>query len=1050
MIKRPAYTLVEILVTIGIILILSTIVVAVINPSLQRNRANDAILVKSVGEVAGALEIYKSVEGAYPTNSDDDLNALTSYIGPAFTIYKADSSIIGFNNESIESGTAVNSIYWDSVNECLQTKSLEDNSLFIRWTPGTEVTVSSTNCSSEIDSLAQTDDGPDPSEVVTSPSGGGTLVGGEFPNVIPTELLAFYRFSEGSGTAMVDSTGNGNDGALSTSSIWSIGRYGSGIFTDSTGEYGVVNGNLFGNPRSVSLAAWVQTDISSGSEEVISIGDYIALRIRSTSVEGFFYKGGITNRWLMTVGNTDITDGGWHHIVYTFDDVGNRQSLYIDGILSTTTNYTEGINYADILGDSTYIGTHGSLKPNYDFRGKIDEVRIYEGALTPDEVLQIYNETDIGPLAHWALDEGSGTSVVDSVSGITGTVENNASWQASSSCISGACMFFDGSDSAQRINTNQDFSWSSNEPFTIMAWVNMRNPQTSTFLGKGLTGSSWEYSFRIGGSSGLTPNFVYWNTGASPAIVVVSNQDLTPQEWHHLAVTFNGFTTKLFLDGTLTATQDGVTGTFQNRSNTLNLGSSYFVSGAAGYFPGLIDEVKIYNYDLTEGQIGIEASQSKPTVTFEPLGSWSLDETTGINAPNSGTLGSSANGLLVNGTSWTSDSHSGRAANFDGINDYIRIPNNSSFNMVSSYTLAAWVKVDNLAASNEHFVINRYNWSLNAGYGINILNTGEVRCDFNGSLGKFRTGYVVTPGEWNHLICLWNGQNLTFYANGVNTASTSRTGLANYNTALHIGTPANAVGNDNFTLDGKIDEVKIYNYAISGEQIAALSEASEIPSTFPNPFAHWKFDENSGNTISNSGTAGSSLSGSLSGGSSTPSWTSTAKDTAALDFDGTDDSAIVPDNSTLDLNQFTVSAWVKPRSMPANGSPTYRVIARRTTGYTAYNQGYWLVYSENAGGFLFGVANGGWWKSEQGFLHTPDDTWVHVVGTYDGSTVKIYKNGVLQDSESFNGNISNTSENLYIGKDTGDRPFNGVIDELRIYDYALTESQVLEEYNSLQ
>ena len=82
------------------------------------------------------------------------------------------------------------------------------------------------------------------------------------------------------------------------------------------------------------------------------------------------------------------------------------------------------------------------------------------------------------------------------------------------------------------------------------------------------------------------------------------------------------------------------------------------------------------------------------------------------------------------------------------------------------------------------------------------------------------------------------------------------------------------------------------------------------------------------------------------------------------------------------------------------------------------------------------------------------DQWYHIVGTYDGSVVKIYVNGALENSKAITGNIENTHYNLFFGTRAvngiaTNMFFNGAIDEIKIYNRALNDSDVINHYGQV-
>jgi len=97
----------------------------------------------------------------------------------------------------------------------------------------------------------------------------------------------------------------------------------------------------------------------------------------------------------------------------------------VDGSLAATTSTTSSISYAG-LGANTVIGRHGNGNTSMDFTGTIDDVRVYDYALSASEILDIY-----GKIAHWKLNETSGSSASDSSAyGRSGTVTGTSTWSS--------------------------------------------------------------------------------------------------------------------------------------------------------------------------------------------------------------------------------------------------------------------------------------------------------------------------------------------------------------------------------------------------------------------------------------------------------------------------------------------------------------------------------------------------------------------------------------------------------------------------------------------
>jgi hypothetical protein len=162
-------------------------------------------------------------------------------------------------------------------------------------------------------------------------------------------------------------------------------------------------------------------------------------------------------------------------------------------------------------------------------------------------------------------------------------------------------------------------------------------------------------------------------------------------------------------------------------------------------------------------------------------------------------------------------------------NEYITVPDNNTIDVVK-ITIALWFKV-NRVDIGQHFVSK---WKIlgdNLSYSLS-LNSDKVRFEtsFNGSASdSLQSTYSISSGSWYHLAATFNGSSKKIYINGVLKDSTDITGDLNItNTAaLTIGTMNTDLGSH---LDGLLDEVSIYNTALTADQIKALSQRRKYSS----------------------------------------------------------------------------------------------------------------------------------------------------------------------------------------------------------------------------
>jgi hypothetical protein len=196
--------------------------------------------------------------------------------------------------------------------------------------------------------------------------------------------------------------------------------------------------------------------------------------------------------------------------------------------------------------------------------------------------------------------------------------------------------------------------------------------------------------------------------------------------------------------------------------------------------------------------------------------------------------------------------------------------------------------------------------------------------------------------------------------------------------------------------------------------------------------AHWKLDEGEGEIAADS--SRNDLEATLVG---EPQWLpSGGKFGGALKFDGVDD--FVETNYATDLPAWTVSVWVNSPAAPAKAVPSGPVHRDRNFHFN------WNHTDDNFRGTAGLMAGGTWYPASFGELQA--DMWYHLVATYDGNEFKAYKNGVLITTNSEpSGEPESDSTTLKLGRHSRySDHFAGIIDDVRIYNYALSQVEIAE------
>lgn len=194
----------------------------------------------------------------------------------------------------------------------------------------------------------------------------------------------------------------------------------------------------------------------------------------------------------------------------------------------------------------------------------------------------------------------------------------------------------------------------------------------------------------------------------------------------------------------------------------------------------------------------------------------------------------------------------------------------------------------------------------------------------------------------------------------------------------------------------------------------------------------WLLDDGNGNTVADSSDNG--LDGEIAQGN--PKWVE-GKFGGGMEFGGSD-MVTVDDDDALDLEDFTLAAWVQ---IPKISGAWQIIASKETRNPTGRNYG--LFGHINTGVVHYSFTTNAGWKSFDAKTAVTDGDWHHVAGTYDGSDFKLYLDGQV-DAQVTPGTKPDTSDNLFFigGCDIGGYWMSGVIDEVVLYARALSEGEI--------
>lgn len=398
----------------------------------------------------------------------------------------------------------------------------------------------------------------------------------------------------------------------------------------------------------------------------------------------------------------------------------------------------------------------------------------------------------------------------------------------------------------------------------------------------------------------------------------------------------------------------------------------------------------------------------------------------------------------------------GTALDFDGVNDYVDVGTIDGFN--GAVSVEAWVNFDSFVGLGDK------GWMRIIGFGQGADNdnimlaiagtSGQPGFEIyhDGARHGIRTSTVLNTGEWYHLAAVTDGTNGSIFINGV-AQPLSHQIVADVFTSLDNG-PISAecagvpdvsrmssyIGRSNWSGDaytnGRMDEVRIWNTALTGDQIQAWMYR-EVDATHPavqDLSGYWQFDEAGGSIAADTSQSGNpGTLANMDSGTRAPSL-SEAVFGNALEFDGVNDYVEIPDAEELDLStSFTLSAWIY---RIGNSSAWERIISKSDNS----NYDYWMQVNGSTDALQCGFIDT---ESTSRYIDCstaiPLNTWTHVAMTYDGSTLNVYYNGQLEGSLTISADVRQTTRPVRLGRLREYYNFTGRLDEVRIWNTALDQ-----------
>lgn len=858
---------------------------------------------------------------------------------------------------------------------------------------------------------------------------------------LPSGLVGYWKMDEGSGSTVYDSSSATNDGTI-TGATWKGSaecKYGSCLSFDGNGDYveKISPSNMPSNVGTISL--WAKA--VNWNAVAYVIGTNSDKFLIYTENQGLYLYIGATAARVTSASNWLIPNK-FHHIVATWNTDTDLNYIFIDGVNRTSntyaTNAPSGIT-------NLRIGTGGTS--TYYFNGLIDNVMIYDRALSAGEIADLYaiGQQEKKAVGYWKMDEGYGTTAEDSSGRGNDLTFSGSTESYTMSGKFGRAWDGDGAKWLSRAD-DPDFDFTASEDFSISMW----------FKSDSATPGSNEYLINKGPPS-AAGYYIYMDTGGDVIFGIDDDtnddkvgdvgSDYYDNTWHHLTAIKTGTTSiTLYVDGKELSSDTSLatTGSLAN-SALLYLGDRDGTNNG-DEFNGDIDEVKIYRFALTASDVLLEYNRGKAlqlggdlsqaesycppgfTGTCDPpVGEWKFDEYSGTTAYD--TSANANNGTITNAT-WkgSADCKYGSCLSFDGSGDYVDAGTGVG-NLLGSanknISASLWFKNDIIGVSQGLFSIGT---AYAPSYFRFYIYGNDIRCN----VGSSWSGFSFTDSShWHHIVATYDGSSAKLYLDTVKKLDFAASDVLNFtNQVTTLGMWYTGLA----YLDGTIDDVMVFNRVLSASEIAWLYNKGK-------PVGAWKFDEGEGSTAKDSSV--NNLSGTIIGAT----WSTSGKYNSALNFDGTDDVVTVTNNAAINMTSkpsYSVCGWLNPDT---DGEAD----AGR---WWSKGNSYVRVDTESAGtvkvSALFDLETSGSDASLTTTQTIPIGSWSHICTTWkddDDDELTIYINGVSAGSSTNGSGAPATDSNsLLIGGSTGAN-FDGKIDEVKIFNYELSSQQVKIDYN---
>src|SRR2546425_823551 len=835
-------------------------------------------------------------------------------------------------------------------------------------------------------------------------------------------LVAAYGFAEGAGTTVADSSGNNNMGTISGATWTTAGRFGSALaFNGTSAVVTVPNSTSLQLTTGMTLEAWVYPTVAPTGWRAVIDKNVDRYYLMASSDQG--NRPVIGGTWAAgnqnTVGPSVLAVNTWTHLATTFD--GATVRLYVNGAQvasqAQTTPLTTSTGTLQIGGDA-YTGEN--------FAGRIDEVRIYNRALTLAEI-QADMTTPVGgtPPPDTQAPTAPGTLTATAASG----TQINLSWGAATDNVGVTGYRVERCQGAGCVNFLENAA-----------------PTGTTYSDPGLTANT-SYSYRVRATDAAGNLGPYSNVASAT----------TPNTVAGLVAAYG------FAEGAGTTVADS---SGNNNTGTIS-GATWTTAGKFGsalVFNGTSSWVSISNSPSLQLTTGMTLEAWVNPFSIPPAGcspaatcSWMdvihkdsdryyIEASSNVNGqPEAGGIFGSGKHIVFAPSALPINTWTHLALTYDSA--MIRFYVNGALVASAPETTPITTSTNPLFIGGDQTQGQFFNGLIDE---VRVYNRALELAEIQAYMTKPVGGTAppdaqapTAPGTLTATAASGTQINLSW------GAATDNVGVTGYRVERCQGAGCvnfleNAAPTGTTYSDAGVTANTSYSYRVRATDAAGnLGPYSNVasattPNTVAGLVAAYGFAEGAGTTVADS--SGNNNTGTISGAT----WTTAGKFGSALVFNGTNSWVSISNSPSLQLTTgMTLEAWVNPFSIPPAGcSPAATcswmdVIHKDSDRY--YIEARSNVNGQPEAGGIFG--------SGKHIVFAPSalpiNTWTHLALTYDSAMIRFYVNAALVASAPETTPITTSTNPLFIGGDqTQGQFFNGLIDEVRVYNRALTLAEI--------